>query len=195
MSAQLIHLCNELSRIDNIPKDKKYENRQAYSKNVIYCIIQILDILYPMPSIGSDTNARSFMKEFLIISKNKNTNTKQLLNITEFLHYLYKHKYIEESSIHPSIICPPDITTHSNDYYYILENYPGINVELEDKTIDDTEIDNDFVMDEYEYIFMLDTKIQFIILLFLHFKLIKGIKKNYIPDLNIATAQLLLDMA
>jgi len=203
MTATLIHLCNELSRIDNIPKDKKYENIKAYSKHIIDSIIQILNILYPKLLV------KAFMKEFLISSNTKYTNTKQKLNINEFLHYLYKYNYIESgSSISPSITTDPDLTTHFN-YYYILEHYLCISMELEDTSTKIegnfimneyegnfimNEYEGNFIMNEYEYIFMLNTKIRFIILLFLHFKLIKSTEKNYIPDLNIVTTQLLIDM-
>jgi hypothetical protein len=245
MSLQLNHLFNELNRIDSVPKDKKYENIKAYSRSVIDGIIKILNILFPTIS------AMSFMKDFLISSSRKHANTKQKLNIREFLHYLYKYNYIHSSihssiyssispsihssiysSISPSITVEPDFTTDL--IYYILESQLLISVELDytnidytkidytniDHTnidytnidytkidytnidytnidytnIDHTNIDSDFIMDEYEYIFMLDDKIRFIILLFLHFKLIKSIKKNYIPDLNIATAQLQINM-
>ena len=192
MIGQLIHICNELSRIDNIPKDQKYENIQAYGKYVIDSILKILAILYPtiLP--------RPFMKDFLTSSNIKNNNTRQKLNIKDFLHYLYKYNYLNSElsiapSITPSIVFEPDLTENSN-YYYILEIYSCICVELEDKTIDYNEIDCDFIMDEYEYIFMFNTKIRFIILLFLHFRLIKSIKRDYIPDLNIVTAQLQIDM-
>ena len=200
MINKLIHICNELSRIDNIPKDQKYENIRAYSKYVIDSILQILTILYPT------IQPKPFMKDFLASSSIKSNNTRQKLTIKDFLHYLYKHNYLSpessiatsiatsiETSISPSIVFEPDLTEASN-YYYILEIYSCIIVELEDKTIDSSKIDYDFIMDEYEYIFMLDTKIRFIILLFLHFKFIKSIKRDYISDLNIATAQLQIDL-
>jgi hypothetical protein len=197
---EFINVLNELNKIDLIPKEIKYQNKKEYCKTIIMHVIKMLNILYPI------IDAHSFMINFLIASNVKYKNRHQRLNIKDFLQYLYKYQYIDSDSTlnnilgniddysiegNCSIADNNDIYIVKRDMYYSIYMDYSITNLLHNSFSDlDYDINSDLIINEYEHIFLLDTKIRFVILLFLHFKFIKSTEMHYIQDLNVATKQL-----